>query len=74
MVAETLAFVAVLDLLDADRGGADPAARHDQGVIRQFVHVHQGGRAEVLGRLQGLEQGQIGIAAASRAQHRAAAR
>ena len=74
MVAEALAFVAVLDLLHADRGGTDPAARHDQGVIRQFVHVHQGGRAEILGGLQGLEQGEIGIAAASRAQHRTAAR
>ena len=73
MVAEAFPFVAVLDLLDADRGSANAAAWHDQGVIRQFVHVHQGGRAEILGGLQGLQQGEIGVTATPRTQHRAAA-
>ena len=73
MVAEPLPLIAILDLLDADRGRADPSARHDQRVIRQFIDVHQAGRAKILGGLKGLQQGQVGVTAATRTQYRAAA-
>ena len=49
------------------------AARHDQRVIWQFVHVDELDRAEILGGLEGLQQGEIGVTATTRTQHRAAA-
>ena len=73
-IPQTVPLVAVLDLLHADQRGADPAARHDQGVVRQFVHVDQRGRAEVLGRLQRLQQGVVRVAAAARTEHGTAPR
>ena len=72
VMAEPGALVPVLDLLDADRGGADAAARHDQAVVREFVQVDQRDGAVVLGRLQGLEQGEVRVTAAAGAEHRAA--
>jgi 3-oxoacyl-[acyl-carrier protein] reductase len=40
-IPQTLPLVAGLDLLQADQRGADPAAGHDQAIVRQFVHVDQ---------------------------------
>ncbi len=70
---EPRALVAVLDFLDAHRGGANAAARHDERIVGQFVQVDQRNRAVVLGRLQRLEQRQVRIAAAAGAEDRAAA-
>jgi hypothetical protein len=74
VLAQPAAFVPVLDLLHADRRRADRTARHDQGIIGQFVQVHQGDGAEVLGGLQDLQQPEIWIAATAGAEHGAAAR
>ena len=73
-IPQPLPLVAGFDLLQADQRGAHPAAGHDQAVAGQFVHVDQSGRAEVLGRLQRLQQGVIRVPAAARAEHGAAPR
>jgi hypothetical protein len=73
-IPQPLPLVAGLDLLQADQRGADPAAGHDQAVARQVVHVDQCGRTEVLGRLQRLQQGVVGVPAPARTEHGAAPR
>ena len=73
-IPQTLPLVARLDLLQADQRGTDPAARHDQAIAGQIVHVNQGGRAEILSRLQRLQQGVVRVPATARAEHGAAAR
>jgi hypothetical protein len=47
-IPQVLLLIARLDLLWADQRGADPAARHDQAVAGQLVHVDQSGRDEIL--------------------------
>ena len=73
MLAQAFAFVpfSIFSILTV--GAPIAAAWHDQCVIWQFVHVHQGGRAEILGGLQGLQQAEVGVATAAGAEHRAAA-
>src|SRR5215475_14310609 len=72
MLPEPCSLVPVLELFDGYRGGADPAARHDQRVIGQFVQIDQRGRAEVLCCLQCLQQCHVRIPPATCAEDGAA--
>jgi hypothetical protein len=72
VIAQPTALVAVLELLQADRRRADPAARHDQRVVRQLVQVDEGHRAALLGRLQRLQQPVVRVTAPAGAQDGAA--
>src|SRR5215471_14476140 len=72
MIPEPSSLVAVLELFDGDRGSADPAARHDQRIIGQFVQIDQRDRAEVLGCLQCLYQCHVRIPPATCAEDGAA--
>src|SRR5262245_24943872 len=74
MLTKTAALFPVPELLDADRRGADPAARHDQGLAWQPVRVNKRHRAEVVDCLQGLQHAAVRIAATASSQHGTAAR
>jgi len=52
---------------------ADHPARHDQRIVRQIIEVYQLGRTDLLERLERQEQPDMGVAAASGAEHGAAA-
>src|SRR5712691_583635 len=71
VLAQPGALVPVPDFLDADRRGADPPARHDQCTVRQLIQVDEGHWPVILGRLKGLQQAGIRIAAAAGTQDRA---
>ena len=72
-LAQPLALALAAELLDRDGGRADPAARHDQTVVGQVVEVDHLDRSVLVERVQAGQLTGVGVAAAARAEHGAAA-
>ena len=73
VLAQDVAFTAVLDLLDVHGRRADHPAWHDQRVVREIVEVDELGRPDLLQRLESKQQPDPRIATAAGAEDRAAA-